>query len=177
MVKSRKQSKRLPARKKYKIEKKVREHNRKERKDAKKNAHSKSIPPTHSQVMGEWSVLPYFPACTELKKDPGIPNLFPFKEQLLQQMQARKERVEGEKERQRVQRQLEHTKRRRSLQGLKNDAQRRVGEFEKKVCWACCVTRDENKIFLRCYNAHIFTRHGLNVHSNSVLVGQNFPDD
>ena len=130
MVKSRKQSKRLPARKKYKIERKVREHNRKERKDAKKNAHSKSTPTSHEWV---WCVT-FLSAHTELKKDPGIPNLFPFKEQLLQQMQARKERVEGEKERQRQQRQLEHAKRRRSLQALKNDAQRRVGEFEKKVC-------------------------------------------
>lgn len=130
MVKSRKQSKRLPARKKYKIEKKVREHNRKERKDAKKNAHSKS---THKSCLCYTNSV-YLSACTELKKDPGIPNLFPFKEQLLQQMQARKERVEGEKERQQQQRQLEHAKRRRGLQALKNDAQRRVGEFEKKVC-------------------------------------------
>lgn len=70
---------------------------------------------------------------TELKKDPGIPNLYPFKEQLLQQLQARKERVEGEKERQRLQRQREHVKRRRSLQGMRNDAQKRTKAFEKKV--------------------------------------------
>lgn len=69
----------------------------------------------------------------ELKKDPGIPNLFPFKEQLLQQMQARKERVEGEKERQRLQRKQEHAKKRRSLQGMQNDAQKKTREFEKKV--------------------------------------------
>lgn len=69
----------------------------------------------------------------ELKKDPGIPNLFPFKEQLLQQMQARKEQVEGEKERQRLQRKQEHAKRRRSLQGMQSDAQKRTKEFEKKV--------------------------------------------
>ncbi len=68
-----------------------------------------------------------------MKKDPGIPNLFPFKEQLLQQFQARKERVEGEKERQRLLRQQEHARRRRSLQGLQNDAQKRTKEFEKKV--------------------------------------------
>lgn len=70
---------------------------------------------------------------TELKKDPGIPNLYPFKEQLLQQLQARKERVEGEKARQRLQRQQEHARKRRSLQGMKNDVQKRTREFEKKV--------------------------------------------
>ena len=72
-------------------------------------------------------------AVLELKKDPGIPNLFPFKEQLLQQFQARKERAEGEKERQRLQRQREHAKRRQSLQGIQKDAQKRAKEFEKKV--------------------------------------------
>ena len=71
--------------------------------------------------------------CVELKKDPGIPNLFPFKEQLLQQMQARKERAEGEKERQRLQRQREHAKKRRSLQAMQSDVQKRTKEFEKKV--------------------------------------------
>ena len=68
---------------------------------------------------------------TELKKDPGIPNLFPFKEQLLQKIKNQQEKAEGEKERLRLQRQRENAKRR-SLQGLQNDAQKRAREFEKK---------------------------------------------
>ena len=70
---------------------------------------------------------------SEMKKDPGIPNLFPFKEQLLKQMEDRKQRAEEQRARQKAQRHKEHAKRR-SLQGLQNDAQKRTREFEKKVC-------------------------------------------
>lgn len=48
-------------------------------------------------------------------------------------MQARKERVEGEREHQKLQRQREQAKKRRSLQSVQNDAQKRLKEFEKKV--------------------------------------------
>ena len=67
-----------------------------------------------------------------LKKDPGIPNLFPFKEQLLKQMEERKQRSEDERARQKQQRKREQNKKR-SLQGLQNDALRRTRDFEKKV--------------------------------------------
>ncbi|KAF9903535.1 Guanine nucleotide-binding protein-like 3 [Linnemannia zychae] len=61
-------SKRIPANHRYKIEKRVKDHHRKLRKDAKSNpnAHHKN------------------------KKDPGIPNNFPFKEQILQQIADQK---------------------------------------------------------------------------------------
>ena len=52
-------SKRQPLKDKHKIEKKIREHHRKQRRDAKRNPHKYK------------------------KKDPGIPNSWPFKEQLL----------------------------------------------------------------------------------------------
>ena len=68
----------------------------------------------------------------ELKKDPGIPNLYPFKEQLLKQIEDKKQRAEEERARQKQQRQREQNKKR-SLQGLQNDAQKRTREFEKKV--------------------------------------------
>lgn len=68
-----------------------------------------------------------------MKKDPGIPNLFPFKEQLLKQMEEKKQKSEEEKARLKLQRKKEQNSKRRSLQGLQNDALKRTKEFEKKV--------------------------------------------
>eukprot|EP00118_Oscarella_pearsei_P012275 m.89429 g.89429 ORF g.89429 m.89429 type:complete len:98 (+) comp36607_c0_seq33:394-687(+) len=68
MVRPKKKSNRTPIRKKYNIQKKVREHRRKERKAAKKRDRP------------------------ERKKDPGIPNLLPFKEELLKEAEAAKRR-------------------------------------------------------------------------------------
>ena len=69
-----------------------------------------------------------------LKKDPGIPNLFPLKEQLLKQLEEKKQQTQVQRERERELRAQER-KRKRSLQGLQNDAQRRTREFEKKVSY------------------------------------------
>ncbi len=108
MVKKKRQSKRMSCSRKYKIEKNVREHKRKLKKQDKKNGgHRKS------------------------KKDPGIPNMFPFKEQTLKELQDRKEREEAEKKRRKEARKKEHAKRR-SLQGLVNDAEKRGKLFDKK---------------------------------------------
>ncbi|RKO88891.1 GNL3L/Grn1 putative GTPase-domain-containing protein, partial [Blyttiomyces helicus] len=65
------QSKRISAAQRYKVEKRVAEHHRKQRKEAKKN------PGAHRK----------------LKKDPGIPNLYPHKEKLLLQAEATKKKV------------------------------------------------------------------------------------
>ncbi|KAJ8324590.1 hypothetical protein BDV3_003296 [Batrachochytrium dendrobatidis] len=75
MVAKKAKSKRQAASTKYKIQKKVAEHGRKARKDAKKNPQRKA-----------------------LKKDPGIPNLFPFKEKLLHQAEEAKRKAIEEKE-------------------------------------------------------------------------------
>ncbi|NXK58995.1 GNL3 protein, partial [Sylvietta virens] len=93
----RKASKRLSCHKRYKIQKKIREHHRKVRKEAKKRGHKKP------------------------KKDPGIPSAAPFKEELLREAEQRKQRLEELKQKQKLNRQKEHEKRRK-LEAKKNAA-------------------------------------------------------
>ena len=75
MVAKKHKSKRQTGAMKYKIQKKVSESHRKARKEAKKNPHRKA-----------------------LKKDPGVPNMFPFKEKLLHQAEEHKRKQQEEKE-------------------------------------------------------------------------------
>ncbi|NXO18428.1 GNL3 protein, partial [Oriolus oriolus] len=93
----RKASKRLSCHKRYKIQKKIREHHRKVRKEAKKRGHKKP------------------------KKDPGIPSAAPFKEELLREAEQRKKRLEELKQKQKLNRQKEHEKKRK-LEAKKNAA-------------------------------------------------------
>ncbi|XP_061543957.1 guanine nucleotide-binding protein-like 3 [Phycodurus eques] len=74
--KLRKASKRLSCSKRYKIQKKVREHNRKRKKEAKKKGVSRRP-----------------------KKDPGVPSSAPFKEEVLREAEQRRLQIEEEKER------------------------------------------------------------------------------
>uniref|UniRef100_A0A3P9N3M8 Guanine nucleotide-binding protein-like 3 n=1 Tax=Poecilia reticulata TaxID=8081 RepID=A0A3P9N3M8_POERE len=71
----RKASKRVSCSKRYKIQKKVREHNRKLKKEAKKKGLKKHV-----------------------KKDPGVPNSAPFKEEVLREAEQR--RLQKERKRQ-----------------------------------------------------------------------------
>ncbi|NWS37429.1 GNL3 protein, partial [Probosciger aterrimus] len=91
----RKASKRLTCHKRYKIQKKIREHHRKVRKEAKKRGRKKP------------------------KKDPGVPSAAPFKEQLLREAEQRKQRLEELKQKQKLNRQKEHEKKRK-LEAKKN---------------------------------------------------------
>ncbi|XP_042356958.1 guanine nucleotide-binding protein-like 3 [Plectropomus leopardus] len=74
--KLKKASKRVSCSKRYKIQKKVREHARKLRKEAKKKGVSKRV-----------------------KKDPGVPSSAPFKEEVLREAEQRRLQIEEEKER------------------------------------------------------------------------------
>lgn len=76
--KLKKASKRLSCAKRYKIQKKVREHNRKLKKEAKKKGVSKRV-----------------------KKDIGVPNSAPFKEEILREAEQRRLQIEEEKEKRR----------------------------------------------------------------------------
>lgn len=86
--KLKKASKRLTCSKRYKIQKKVREHNKKLRKEAKKQKVRK------------------------VKKDPGIPNAAPFKEEILREAEHRKLQLEELKEKQKLTKQKERAKKR-----------------------------------------------------------------
>ncbi|XP_047386648.1 guanine nucleotide-binding protein-like 3 [Sciurus carolinensis] len=86
--KLRKASKRMTCHKRYKIQKKVREHHRKLRRAAKKRGHKKP------------------------RKDPGIPNSAPFKEALLREAELRKQQLEELKQQQKLDRQKEQEKKR-----------------------------------------------------------------
>ena len=81
MVKKKRLSKRVTLKDKYKVKRKVAEHRRKQRKRA---------------AQDERTGLA---ARRELRKDPGVPNLWPDKEELLRQLEARKARLDGRKER------------------------------------------------------------------------------
>lgn len=95
--KLKKASKRMTCHKRYKIQKKVREHNRKVRKAAKKRGHKKP------------------------KKDLGVPNSAPFKEEVLREAEQRKQMREELKQKQKLERQKEIQKKREQEANKKNE--------------------------------------------------------
>ncbi|XP_011174918.1 guanine nucleotide-binding protein-like 3 homolog [Solenopsis invicta] len=123
-----KQSKRMPAAKRYKIEKKVREHNRKMRKEAKKHSKKKS-------------------------KMMEVPNQCPFKEDILKEVEAMRKQQEEEKQK----RKEEARERKREqlakdgLQGLVNRAENKQlahkpMEVDSQDQMKNAVTKEENSL-------------------------------
>jgi len=115
-------SKRTTLKQKYKIQKKVREHHRKERKAQKLKL---------KKAGGKLEYL--------RKKDPGIPNLWPFKEQLLKEVEDHKEKVKKEQIELALQRKKEKEKARKAKQSpeqqlaeLKKNAQNSLKDFQLK---------------------------------------------
>ncbi|XP_053723689.1 guanine nucleotide-binding protein-like 3 isoform X1 [Synchiropus splendidus] len=89
--KLRKASKRMTCAKRFKIQKKVREHHRKVRREAKKKGVSKRV-----------------------KKDPGVPSSAPFKEEVLREAEQRRLQIEEQKEKQRQAKKEERAKKRKA---------------------------------------------------------------
>jgi nuclear GTP-binding protein len=112
-------TKRTTLHNKYKIQKKVKEHHRKIRKEEKAKA-KKGI---------KLAVMK--------RKDPGIPNLWPFKEELLREVEVHKENVAKQKIAEKLERQRQREKARKAgmspaqqLAELKANAMGRQAAFE-----------------------------------------------
>lgn len=111
--KLKKASKRMTCRKRFKIEKKVKEHNRKAKRQAKKDGK------------------------TPKRKDPGVPNDAPFKESVLREAELRKQRREEERARQKEERRKLFDKQRnlklagKDLGTFQKDILKRQKEFNK----------------------------------------------
>ncbi|XP_062890747.1 guanine nucleotide-binding protein-like 3-like protein [Mobula hypostoma] len=71
------------------------------------------------------------PGQKQLKKDPGVPNVAPFKAHAQHEAEKRKQRMEERKERQKAARERELAGRR-SLEGLQRDAEWRRQQFEQR---------------------------------------------
>uniref|UniRef100_A0A0B8RQN2 Guanine nucleotide-binding protein-like 3 n=1 Tax=Philothamnus irregularis TaxID=1899461 RepID=A0A0B8RQN2_9SAUR len=120
--KLKKASKRMTCHKRYKIQKKVREHNKKLRKEAKKHKHRKP------------------------KKDPGVPNTAPFKEEILREAEHRKQQREELKQKQKLARQKELEKKR-NQQANKKDAGDKKSATKQKMKSNQQVQKNSKKSF------------------------------
>ncbi|XP_055016149.1 guanine nucleotide-binding protein-like 3 [Boleophthalmus pectinirostris] len=107
--KLRKASKRVSCAKRYKIQKKVREHNRKLRKEAKKKGITKRP-----------------------KKDLGVPSSAPFKEEVLREAEQRRLQIEEEKEKRKQAKKEERAqKRKKEKEGSTKEAEPKAKKARK----------------------------------------------
>ncbi|XP_014022218.1 guanine nucleotide-binding protein-like 3 [Salmo salar] len=105
-----KASKRVSCSKRYKIQKKVREHNKKLRKDAKKKGVGKKV-----------------------KKDIGVPNKAPFKEDILREAEQRRSKLEEEKEKKKLAKQQERAQKRKKENAAGRDADPKAKKARKEL--------------------------------------------
>ncbi|XP_021465317.1 guanine nucleotide-binding protein-like 3 isoform X2 [Oncorhynchus mykiss] len=105
-----KASKRVSCSKRYKIQKKVREHNKKLRKDAKKKGVGKKV-----------------------KKDIGVPNKAPFKEDILREAEQRRSKLEEEKEKNKLAKQQERAQKRKKENSASRDADPKAKKARKVI--------------------------------------------
>ncbi|XP_061583671.1 guanine nucleotide-binding protein-like 3 [Cololabis saira] len=117
--KLRKASKRLSCSKRYKIQKKVRDHNRKLRKEANKKGVSKRV-----------------------KKDLGVPSSAPFKEEVLREAEQRRLQIEEEKERKRQAKKEDRAQKRKKD---KESASKETGPKAKKACRDNAANKTEKR--------------------------------
>lgn len=126
MVKKKGKSKRTTLKDKYKIQKRTAETHRKRKKEAKRDAANGIV--RHDKK--------------KLKKDPGIPNSWPFKQDLLKDIQRAKERQQQKQQEMKEKRKedlklLKHHQEEggtaRTVAELLEQAQRDQGEFDAKM--------------------------------------------
>ncbi|KAM9408665.1 guanine nucleotide-binding protein-like 3 [Pholidichthys leucotaenia] len=106
--KLKKASKRLSCAKRYKIQRKVREHNRKLRKEAKKKGVRRRV-----------------------KKDLGVPNSAPFKEEILREAEQRRLRIEEEKEKKKQTKKEERAQKRKKEEAASKETEPKAKKTRK----------------------------------------------
>eukprot|EP00746_Dinoflagellata_sp_MGD_P160309 gnl/MRDRNA2_/MRDRNA2_86983_c0_seq1.p1 gnl/MRDRNA2_/MRDRNA2_86983_c0~~gnl/MRDRNA2_/MRDRNA2_86983_c0_seq1.p1 ORF type:complete len:484 (+),score=160.48 gnl/MRDRNA2_/MRDRNA2_86983_c0_seq1:83-1534(+) len=113
-LKGNRKSKRQKLSLKYNIQKRVNNHNRRLRKEAKK---------ANSGVLGK-----------KKKKDPGIPNNWPFKEQMLQQLAEKREKAEKQtaEKRAKIKKEQERERKKMQKEQRTNEQDRAIARKKKK---------------------------------------------
>lgn len=108
MVRKKDKSKRLTLKDKYKVQKKVKDHNKKLRREAKKNPNARK----------------------RLNKEPGVPHLWPLKQEMLRKMTEEKREGIEEKKEEEVNKKRKRTSPE-QLEAMMNDALAKQTQFEE----------------------------------------------
>ncbi|XP_056591385.1 guanine nucleotide-binding protein-like 3 [Triplophysa dalaica] len=126
--KLKKASKRISCSRRFKIQKRVREHNRKLKKEAKKKGTSRRP-----------------------KKDVGVPNSAPFKEEVLREAEHRKQELEALKQQNKVTKQQEKTvKRKKDKEAASEPAAKKAKKVEKVKETKAAVAKQKSAKSFRC---------------------------